>query len=54
MEDVALEKGAAANPPDTFRLLFDQVADEHFADMIDAFSSCKRSGGLSRRVLINF
>ena len=36
-EDIALEKGAAANPPDTFRLLFDQVAGEHFGDMIDAF-----------------
>lgn len=36
-EDVALEKGAAANPPETFRLLFNQVADEHFAEMIDSF-----------------
>ncbi|MBN1581498.1 MAG: type I restriction endonuclease subunit R, partial [Anaerolineae bacterium] len=35
--DIALAKGSAANPPDTFRLLFDQIADEHFADMIDAF-----------------
>ncbi len=35
--DVALEKGAEVNPPETFRLLFDQVADEHFAEMVDAF-----------------
>lgn len=36
-QDITLEKGAAANPPDVFRLLFEQRADEHFAEMIDAF-----------------
>ena len=36
-EDITLTKGAAANPPDTFRLLFEQRANEHFAEMIDAF-----------------
>jgi len=35
--DVALEKGAEVNPPETFRLLFDQTADKHFAEMVDAF-----------------
>jgi hypothetical protein len=25
------------NPPDTFRLLFDQVAGGHFAEMVDSF-----------------
>jgi hypothetical protein len=35
--DIALQKGAEANPPETFRLLFDQVVDERFAEMIDNF-----------------
>lgn len=36
-EDIALETGAEVNPPETFRALFNDVADEHFGDMVDAF-----------------
>jgi hypothetical protein len=36
-QDASLGQGAAVNPPETFRLLFDQVADGHFAEMVDAF-----------------
>lgn len=35
--DIALQKGAEVNPPDTFRALFDDVADDHFGEMVDAF-----------------
>lgn len=35
--DIALEKGAEVNPPETFRALFDDIADDHFGDMVDAF-----------------
>jgi hypothetical protein len=35
--DIALQKGSGVNPPDTFRLLFDQIADGHFAEMVDSF-----------------
>jgi type I restriction enzyme R subunit len=35
--DIALQKGAEANPPKTFRLLFDQVVEERFAEMIDNY-----------------
>jgi type I restriction enzyme R subunit len=36
-EDIALETGSKVNPPETFRTLFDDRADEHFGDMVDAF-----------------
>jgi type I restriction enzyme R subunit len=35
--DIALQKGAEANPPETFRLLFDQVVEELFAEMVDNY-----------------
>ncbi len=35
--DIALETGAIVNPPETFRTLFDDHADEHFGEMVDAF-----------------
>jgi type I restriction enzyme R subunit len=35
--DIALEKGAEVNPPATFRTLFDDRADDHFGEMVDAF-----------------
>jgi len=37
MEDIALETGSKVNPPETFRTLFDDRADEHFGEMVDAF-----------------
>lgn len=35
--DIALETGAAVNSRETFRTLFDDRADEHFGEMVDAF-----------------
>jgi type I restriction enzyme R subunit len=37
LADMALEAGSKVNSPETFRTLFDDRADEHFGEMVDAF-----------------